>query len=689
MKNFFFALFLISAAVGVAVIPSPVSATHCGTTIGCVETPVTTPAPIPQIQTPAPQPATPKLDELTDLPSLSGGNANTGGGKGKPATASDIAQEVQCGGSSSGGALQDALGNLGDRLGDAAISGIASGLRSQGPAGRAASEIIRGRSIGDAVGSLSTSVVRGLGDAAGGAIQNQVAGACGDSSLGRRICNRVGSALGNYVEGAVQQYGGQVVQQGLKNLGVSQLGGLFGKSGGILGGVAGMFGVVGSKVPTTDETAQQLIDQVRQLDTGILEKNSIIVNKECDGDPTVAALMRQVKNQVTSKILEKAAEQQVTDVHEDLHQASLAGKREYIDSISNPELRAYAEKVVTEEESGGNTQVPDCGTTEIEKIWNKATQPTKCSPSYAKTYSDLQEAGKQAQDTYRAALETDYKPVGQCPDGTTDVSKCPTQFKIALPGKDVGEASRKAQSQILEIDVDEIGEATGNLVADIFDEITTVFADEAESGLRRLISNRGSGSSGGGSYLNRLANGEGTPTADQGRQYLTRNITDSLSIEAQYQNVQTNTATALRGLIAVFEDIQACYLGYADQPPAGLTRESALAAAENASTTIRSILEPQLTAAETNFRNSQSAVRDLGVLLDRARVQNDATSINATADTYDSLRNGSRTRTAAELQFATEDMARLVPALSLAEEDARSQLEDCQNYGVSATPPSI
>ncbi|MBY0539563.1 hypothetical protein K2P56_03995 [Patescibacteria group bacterium] len=597
-------------------------------------------------------------------------------------TAAGIAGKVNCG-TRRGGAFQRALSEYGDRLGDAALSGIADGVSGRGAVGDALGDILRGGAIGDIARGLGDDASDFLGDYAGGFVSDQISGACGDSSLGQRICGRIGSAVGDFVGDQVERIGGQLISQGLEQLGISQLGGLMGGFGGLLGG-----GEIKTKEDalrrTTKDTLKETSLDRRNSDTQIA--------KVCDADPLTRSLAEGQAKAAQAKVVEVAAEQ-LEDPAVARETARTSAKEAYIESIADPEEKRLATRLATQQGSQGTRA--SCGTGVFEQLFNDAN----CNVKAAQVFSNIGKAAAQGETSYGQLKEATYSPQGICTDGPNKGTRnqpelCPTpgHYRITLPGDDVKNLSQKAQQRIFDIDADAIGEAADDLVADLIDEIFTVAEDELESGLQRLVSRRVSGSEGrsDGSYADRLAGVRSSvATTDEGREYLSSNLANSIAIESTFQSFSNEAITDVSVIIGVFEQIKSCYANLALTSNPNITPEEARIRSENASSTVNSILRPQLVSFQENFEASQGVVSDLGILLDEAQTATNATELNATAESYDGLVAVGLLRSDSDLQFFVDDVRQYLASLDLAREDANAQLAQCQQYSAPPFPIPI
>lgn len=618
--------------------------------------------------------------------------------EGGAAAAADVASNIsQCGQPNTGAALQQALSSVGPRLGRAALQGLANGLSSYGVLGQAAGRILTGSSVGDAAqGVLGTA-----GSYAGNYVGQEIAGACGDSSLGRQICGTVGSAVGNYVNGAINQYGGQILSNiGLGNVNLGSIGGSL---GGVLGSAGSLFGGGGGSVPVSDQGTQTQIQHASQsadrIATNIFNTSShidqqtgLLVYNTCESQPMVAALNTRAAANTQATILQAAAGQAVTNQSTEVQTARITeGMRVYNDPSLSSDQREFVRTLLSNQENGVNICDGSAPTTGSfgSRMLSMVSYQSNCSyPVIANRVLQAENNGERA---YRDLTNTTSgpRPTGVCgEDGpnagqTNHPELCPTTYHVAVQSSDIAALQQRAEGHQFDLSTSAIGAAADRLGAQLIDEIFTTVANEAESGLQRLVSNRTNGSSGRGSYLDRLSGNVG-PTQQQATGYLTQNITDALSIEAQYQE---GTQSILDGLVStqnVFKDLQACYATLAAHPAGSITADAAQTATDNASTTVNIILGRQITARQQNIDASQSAVNDLGVLLDRIQATTRSDQINTFADTYNAMIAGGRLHTTEELQLLADDVNQLVPALALAQQDGQAQLTQCRAYGTAA-----
>lgn len=612
--------------------------------------------------------------------------------KAEELNASDIAQNVQCMSSGCESAFECALGRVTERLGDAAAGGLRGALRGQGDVGDMLSDVLRGDAIGDVLRGGAQDLTRGLGNYAGNLISDELRGACGDSRLGQRICGRIGNVLGNAAENFIEEQGGRLLQQGLTQLGVGNLGALFG--GGSVGSALGAAFGIGSSVPISYNEYLKRYETLTQEGNQQRENIRLLTETEyrrvCEQNPLVAALNNRLREEAAAAALQAGGAAVVETPADARARAGIQAQIAYAQNLRDPVSRARAERWILEQQEG--RRINACGGTNfLDRLWNEE----ECR-SAAREFSRFERVRVEAETAYEQTLSQDAstRPLGSCiggPNaGSTDPADCSGTrespggyFSVSLPGADVESARQRAEQLQFEIDADAVGEAAGSLIADIIEEITTVVEDEAESGLRRLFSDRGSdGRRGSSTYIDQLSGraGGGGPTFSQGQRIATSNITDSLELEAQFQELTVEAITELEFLVGAFTELQSCYAQHAVAPPEGLSATDALTAAGNASTTIALLLKPQLEHHRENLTQSQGTVNNLGALLDQIDRARSAEELNAVSENYNALRNAGILYSPAELNFAAEELARYIAALKLASDDTVLQVEICTSY---------
>lgn len=600
----------------------------------------------------------------------------------------DLAQENECGGSAQGGAFQGIIGELGTRLG-----GVFE--------------------------SAANRIVRGAGNAADDAINDALGDACGDSSLGQQICGVAGDAIGDIAGDFIDEQGGQIVEgvvgeiggmfgSGDFDIGSTDFGDIFGGDsgsdiGGItesigLGDLGGSFGIGGNKVPVDDEATRNKIDKkisetntiaTRIDETTVLinDDTKTLIHKECVGDRVAQTFAQAMMGDAAKNVLENTIPQIIGNPGQYLRDVAIAAQQEHIDEIEDPEIKAQLTHALREQVSGTPPSL-NCRTGgAANSLWLQARyrQCGSKNAQFTEEFSAMVQRGRAAKESAEKASTLNYAPIGTCRSRPglerATIADCPTpgDFQVAVPARDVERQSQEAQqiANRLNEAADEIGETAQRALVDALSDIFTAIGNEAESGLRRLLSDRGSGSSGGGSPLSRLAGG--SPSQETGRNYLMQNIKNTLEIEADYQEATNLVIESLDDLVGRFGELRACYGALVASPPAGLTSAQATTAVNNASSTIAG-LQDQLDDYEQNLATSIAAVRDLGILLDQAEAARTPEQLNAVAETYDALRNAGRTHTTAELRFYSEEIRRLMPLLVAASADAETQLAQCRGY---------
>lgn len=597
--------------------------------------------------------------------------------------------------------------------GDDALSGISSGDQKQseventqcpsnsenqggGMGNSIFGSIIRAAGGDENIANLLGGLASGDGNIDSGAIVNAV---LGNSEIGEQLGNY--GISGSDIAGILQGQSGGV---DFGSIGSSIFGGGSGSGGGfgdIAGGLLGdsgslLGGIGGGTVPVSDSKVQGTVNKISQtankisetaksiegIETVVKDNVTELRIKECVTDLMVAKQARELTKESTAKTIETITQgptRPVENYAELRADARQSGKENYIDRYEGPfreEVRTYLEQTLRAE--SGSTPNVDCGESgNINLFFFKSSlRPAECTRIGAKNValSELQKAGDTAENAVIDAVTnpTGVRPqVTPCERGDT-VEDCP-DAKIETSAKSISTALESAISagEDLNRNADEPGELDVAL-GSLFERILTSFG-----GLREGLTRRDRGGTTNSSFLEQLTSEAENISLPGGQGTVLGDITESVSLEAIFQDFTKKSIDALDQNIAVFKEIGVCYAALTSQP-AGVTTPVA-DAARNAVATAGA-LQVQADALRQSLENSRNTVSELSVLLSRAENRTLASSDQTIKEDYASLQLEGKLHTSAQMQaLALETDARL-NALAFSLADANLQLEQCKAY---------
>lgn len=632
---------------------------------------------------------------------LTGSSNNTG--REDPSSLAVAGEIGDCGDpSSSGGlgrAVNEAMRDIGGRLGDTVWSETLRGLRRSGEAGRILSDIFRD-GIRDVAGELGE---RGS-QAAGDYVEGQVQDLFGDSRLGRAAGRIIGDAAGDLTE----QYSQQAIDGLIEQTGLGDIGGLFGGSGGnpltsIIGGGNGIGSIVGGSVPVQDSGVKSEIKRTAEQTDSILSATRVILDEsrknqevllknECVIRPLTARLVTQALEEGVARDLKAGAELTVVNIAE-FERMIRDGEAEYfIEELSRTGQTELAEKLYAYYSAQVNPTEPDCkenSSNPIERLQMIGAYPESCTKSgrEAKAIEDLKRLQTEAVRRAKEMLADGVRPGGGCvgqPE-VTRIEDCHPQsaWYTNLTAAQVAAQTERALATSRDRLI--AGEVISDAFNDLLDEVFSTLGDEIEGGIRGLASRRGSNRNAisrsgaptpSGSYIDQLTGT--TLTGRERSDLVTQNIATAASVESQYQTIIRTKIANLEGAASAFRNLHVCYQTLANGTPTAITKEEALRRMNNASSTVAAVFTPQIAEQNRLLSISAATASRLQGLASQAAGETNTQNLRAIANAYQEMVDAHLTHTTSELQALSDDMAGDADALLALREDAGVQLTTCQ-----------
>lgn len=226
--------------------------------------------------------------------------------------------------------------------------------------------------------------------------------------------------------------------------------------------------------------------------------------------------------------------------------------------------------------------------------------------------------------------------------------------------------------QQLELPVDSLLNA--DEVGEIIDALTASVTQVALQGVDGILGlSRRSGSQ--GSYLDAMVNQATGVSQGAAQGAVTGDIESARAIEQTYRNTIDVVIQSLTTARAAYVSAIACYQQKANS---GINQPLMLEKLNNASTTVRTVIDPQI-ASLTALRNTSDGTLDqLTILASRAQSALTTQSIIAINQEYTALLQTGRIHSAADLALLQANLQTVTASVNLLITDANAQLTECQ-----------
>jgi hypothetical protein len=597
------------------------------------------------------------------------------------AHASDPTSGVQCGNAGTGGALSTAAQGAG--LGNTEKCLASVGMNAAG-------NIIQGGSTSGAASGALSCLTGLLGGVGGGIVQQCLSGQCD----GKTIAN------------ALLAYGFQRFAQPIKDAIMKQLGSVLSKSttsaisdaishAGISGisnfqdftNVAGAI-TGGGEVPVIDKTVNKTVDtHGTQNDTD----NALLIKKTCVYDPTFDQLSKAALNRINAKTIEEGAKHIVVNHADLVTKTQDSVVRAYLDKQkddpSPQSFQATLTSWITDEYStkGGAVDHSKCaevaGESALERFDRVAVHPG-CNflGSYALALSELSASESSAVESVKTAVDqgngfeptvvhTDHKTGQKTP--CTSIADCPEDYEITVPGFTVAESVQHATNSGVEQlqNAKHVGEKVNPFVANLVNQLFS-----------RLYGFIGLAISSGGnpSYLDQISGSTDSASVETAKNYLVSAIEGDITSENHYQSVLADMLGNLNGARNAYDAVRQCYIALSTKTVLGVSTADITARADLASSTMKTLFDPQIVQRTDEFNDSRAVTDELGRLKVQTEQATTAEEINAVSDALDSLQAAGLIHSSTDISFLVSDANASAEALTVATTEAETQLAECQ-----------
>lgn len=239
--------------------------------------------------------------------------------------------------------------------------------------------------------------------------------------------------------------------------------------------------------------------------------------------------------------------------------------------------------------------------------------------------------------------------------------------RTTLTGDQAGHIIKKAITTPIDqvLNADEIGE-----LVDAFTAGLTQFIFQGIDGLAGASQK----SSSGASYLDAMVDASAGGATTGTQRLIGRDIAAAAEVEQEYFDTVSAALTGVQQTKTAYTTAIACYQIKVNTSNSAL----ALQRIQNASTTISTILNPQIATLTTLKQKSQAALNEYDALIERmeaSETQDEVLQIHAE---FTALISSGRVHTTADLESLKNDVLAASASLSILSTDARAQLTECQ-----------
>lgn len=620
-------------------------------------------------------------------------------------------------GNSTCGALSSGLtGNIGS-----AISQLAGG----GQAGNLIGGLLNQSSIGQSINSFTQSLTSGNFSQAFSGLTNALNGSISNisSALGLGSASGVTAGLGsgNLLQGITKF---SITPPGLNPSDlVSNIPGLGSVTGSVTGAASAVTGGAGvgvGPVPTMDAAAIAAINSFASKNNSNLttsNKQTLKIQQDqdtqlqvtCVLNPMVRSASHQFSTQLTSTILSALTTGNGGGPY---YQATYPDEQNFVSGsaanfwtsiigslVGNQAYTSGAQQYFTNlytNDGTLNLTCPVTGGINAEACYQNESQCGSTESQQLNNYFIVQQyPGCTQEGTNRVIAATGfnystnrvaeqnllnqqaggYTPKITCilPQGYTGPSTGCQEWQVVTPAAGVQNSANLATN---------VGANQQARASQIGDLVSTLLSQVASQALTSLtgLSGLTQNTNGNSSYLNQLNNSATTNTSDvsSAESPVQSAIESSMGIEATYESILSGNITNLTNAEQAVQGTESCYLKLATSPSATLSSATSLFNANEASSTIGTVLTPQLAEENTLLNNSENTLVELNNLDNLVQAAQSVDDVDNVSNTYQSLASSGALHTTDDITAAQADSASSTPILATLTANAQTELSQCQ-----------
>lgn len=608
---------------------------------------------------------------------------------------------------------QGSLGSISGILGSLFQGGNISSLLS-GAQGGNISGIISSITGGSQTGQIISSLLGSNGN---------IGSILSSSGLGNVVGNLLGGSSGSGIGSTISGLLGGSSGSGIG----SSIGGLLGGSGGlggIAGGALGMIGGGMGAVPVSDSTVQSNTQKIHEVNQKI-QGNTKQIQSDQDTQLEVTCvqnvLVRKTRISATQQLAAESTQYTTTGrdggpifetrpLVETIHTTNDTITKNVVDNLLKnsgivPSLIPVVQRSVVADTSLHTSfaeqvkcpiaekidvvacmkDITKCGQTSEERRANRLTITltdgctaeglTLVTQNYIQTRNALANADREQQ----LQRGQGYYPKVTCSDGSTagTQEECLAlqTYTVATPGVDQKDVH--TDTQLSGSRQQQNANDIGSLVNSLFAQL----GQQALTSLKGLVGLSNKSSTGSGSYIDNLTQNAQTGATSQAKISLNNSIESSLAIEYAYQATLADMILNLENTKSGYASVQACYLALVTKGGGlGIDSAGATTKMNQASSTIKTVLAPQIELASTAFDNSDSTSSSLEALQSQVGSAETSAEINALSDAFNSLKLYGPIHTQNNLASLTNDRDASKTLLAEMSVTATTELTQCKNY---------
>jgi len=575
------------------------------------------------------------------------------------------------------------------------LGGIGSNLFGQMPGGLNINSILGSVQGGNISGIINTIT----GGSQAGQIISSLLG--GNGNIGSILnSSSLGNIAGNLLGGGNNPLGNILGGNLGGNLG--SLGNLGNIASGPLGLVGGALG--GSEVPVNDSRVRSTTERIRGNTQKIQEDQDIQLDVTCVQN----VLVRQTSHAFAADFSKTVIEDSNTGngglpiYSQNLaNDDALLSDAVHLDFIKNvlpnsgldPKLLPAVQRQVNSEYQS-NTQFslrcPVDGADEFLKDFAKGGFPMllqtfvyhpQCTPAGAAVaateheraaittrLSEQQELNRQAEGILPKVECMDPggagKPLQQC-----------VRYRIVGPATVAGDTLRTGVRAGYE------QQARASEIGDLVDSLFAQLAQQAFTSLKGLAGLSQKSSTGQGSYLDNVTNNSQNSAVLQAQTTLRISVESALSTEHAYQIVLSDMLYNLEATKSAYGAVQSCYQTLVTAGGGtGIDLAGATLRMNQASSTIQTVIAPQIALSSNAFDDSQGVSAALESLQEQIASARSAAEINALSDAYNGLVAYGGIHTQSDLAALENDRDASEELLNGMVLEANAALTQCQAY---------
>lgn len=485
--------------------------------------------------------------------------------------------------------------------------------------------------------------------------------------------------VGQAINGIFGGQAGGIVNSLLNGAGVGQI------ANQVLGGVVG--GALGAgAIPVNTVSINELIALIRQFTEDTKHATELHVQKKCVGDVATKQAAKAQAAQIVSEYLQYSQEHLIQNIPAHIKAGTEAVAKDVIENKLpglcaeyEPDIKAL---LLTRFESGVDVgaqsacDLPETGgpeSNELESFWNAGFSLNGSSigqfisaddslNSQLKEYAHYETVSIIANGQFVGDIECLRE--GETPVGGT----CPGGHRVVTPGSVGTFITNKAIDQGREeaTQADEVQELPTQLIAALSSMVL-----QGLSGIAGVVESSGSGSE--GSYLDQAVAEASYGSDTAVHSAIGSDIAAALETEVEYRDVVRLAIRTVADIRTSYTNAIACL-----RPKASSGSATALTRMNAASTTVATILTPEivaLTNLETDVNEAVEELTDLVERLARAQTADEAVYIN---EQYLALVDSGVVHTATDLAQLTSNFEAAINTLNLFTIEAAALLAECQ-----------